>query len=459
MPQVRYLALTFICVILVYQLSTYTHYRASTPNKPPIVHSSVHDEYEDLDASQEHLKISQPSSTLIPESEQPESTIASSAPSEASSSPDVLTTVLETGSHHVFDFETALDTSMTTIWSRIGKVTSLYWTKQSEKTEAYEKGLLTHRDHDHRYNYKHFAQRRESIEDTWSKHAYLIQILMQELEKSPSERLDWLFWHDADLLMLNSLLPLEVFLPPANGKWDHINLLISNDKHGLNDGTFLVRVCEWSVYLFASGLSYPYYHPEKRLRNGEQGALQMVLADWDKFGNHTVHVPQRWFNAYHNYGIAPDIPPEWEFELDYVEPGDLLVHLPGTGDSRTAIMNEWWRKLQEDSAKWHIPYNETRYFKEIGEFWEKDAPREREREADYWRKYHVILTVGTKCDDKQREWEKTLRHTWKGNSTKEEINKAIEDKKPYWHEIKKEALREEERARKNGTHTDYITPE
>lgn len=282
---------------------------------------------------------------------------------------------------------------------------------------------------------------------------------MQELEKSPSERLDWLFWHDADILMLNSVLPLEVFLPPANGKWDHINLLISNDKNALNDGTFLVRVCEWSVYLFAAGLSYPYYHPEKRLRNGEQGALQMVLADWDEFGNHTIHVPQRWFNAYHNYGIAPDIPPEWHFELDYVEPGDLLVHLPGTGDSRTAIMNEWWTKLHENPAKWQTPYNETRYFKEIAEFWEKDAPRERERETDYWRKYHVILAVGTKCDDKQREWEKSLRETWAGNSTTEQINRAIEDKKPYWHEIKKEALREEERARRNGTHIDNILPE
>lgn len=455
----RYIALTLFCVVILYQIGTYTHYRVPTLNERPSAPSFVHNQYEDLGGAQEFSDVLQPTRPLIPEDKQSQTSSTYSAPSAVSSSPSRPTAVVGTGSHHVFDVETPLETPVSTIWSRIGKVTSLYWTKQSEKTDAYEKGLLSHRDHDRRYNYRHFVQRRESIQDTWSKHAYLIQILMQELEKSPTERLDWLFWHDADIVMLNSLLPLEVFLPPADGKWDHVNLLVSNDKSGLNDGTFLVRVCEWSVYLFASGLSYPYYHPEKFLRHGEQGALQMLTADWDKFGKHTVHVPQRWFNTYHHFGLAPDIPPEWEFELHYVEPGDLLVHLPGTGDGRTGIMNEWWEKLQTDPIKWNVPFNETRYSKEVNAFWENDALTEKEREIEYWRRYHVILHTGSERDNKQREWEKTLRSTWAGNSTKEEIDKAIEAKKPYWHETKKEALREEERARKNGTHKDNISPE
>ena len=180
----------------------------------------------------------------------------------------------------------------TELRSRIAKVTSIFYEEPDLSTRTYERALLSHIEHNKMWGYKHYVQRRGEL-GPWSKHSYLLMLLVDELAKSPSERLDWLFWHDADTLLMNNLIPLETFLPPPGHEWSHINLLVTNDLEGLNDGVFFVRVCEWSIYFFAAGLSYPQYRPEVQLRHDEQGALNMLVRE-DKFKNNTIHVPQSW---------------------------------------------------------------------------------------------------------------------------------------------------------------------
>lgn len=185
-----------------------------------------------------------------------------------------------------------IDQPDTQLRSRIAKVTSIFYEEQNLNTKTYERALLSHREHNKIWGYQHYVQRRAEL-GPWSKHSYLLKLLVTELAKSPSERLDWLFWHDADTLLMNDLVPLEMFVPPPEHEWAHVNLLITNDMQGLNDGVFLVRVCEWSVYFFAAGLSYRHYRPEVRLRHDEQGALNMLVRE-EKFKNNTIHVPQSW---------------------------------------------------------------------------------------------------------------------------------------------------------------------
>ena len=354
------------------------------------------------------------------------------------------------------DFETPVDSLPTTLTSRIGKVCSLYYNETSKSSQTYERALLSHKEHDQRYGYKHFVQRHGAIEGAWSKHAYLIHILVQELNKSPTERLDWLFWHDADVVLLNGLTPLEVFLPPDGDKWAHINFLASNDGGGLNDGVFFVRVCEWSVYLFAAVLSYPTYHPKVHLRYDEQTALEFVLGN-KHWKNNTLHVPQRWFNAYNHYGTDDSIPEEWDWRLDYVEPGDLLVHLPGTAGSRNQIIDDWLEKLKMQWDTYNVEFNDTALPARLKEFWELDAATEDDRQDTYWRHYHLLNKLGNPADDVTREGIEKLREKMKhaGNSG-EEIEEAVKVYEKSRKEIKKEILRDYERAIFNGTKPDNV---
>jgi hypothetical protein len=116
-----------------------------------------------------------------------------------------------------------------------------------------------------------------------------LHYLVKELAKSLAERLEWLFWHDADVVIVNNQILLETFLPPKP-RWSHINFITSNDLGGLNIGVFFLRVCEWSVYFLAAGLLYPFYKPDVHLRYDKQTALEFLIQE-EKWANNTMHVP------------------------------------------------------------------------------------------------------------------------------------------------------------------------
>lgn len=77
----------------------------------------------------------------------------------------------------------------TELRSRIAKVTSIYYDQSSYTTRMYEQALLTHQEHNKQWGYQHFVQRRGEL-GLWSKHSYILKLLVDELEKSPSQRLD-----------------------------------------------------------------------------------------------------------------------------------------------------------------------------------------------------------------------------------------------------------------------------
>jgi hypothetical protein len=164
------------------------------------------------------------------------------------------------------------------ISSKISKVTALWYDTVTEDTQAYESALLSHREHDRNFHYRHFVLRRDIARGIWSKLAYMLSILLTELEKAPDERLEWLFWHDADLVLMNSQIPLEIFLPPEP-KWAHINFIAANDVNSLNAGVFFLRVCEWSLHFVTAALAYKTYKPDVNLRYAEQTALLLLTRE------------------------------------------------------------------------------------------------------------------------------------------------------------------------------------
>lgn len=159
----------------------------------------------------------------------------------------------------------------TSTYPKIGKVTASFGAPDA----TYQNAIRSHYNHNIANGYPSYILREQMLPGLWSKHAYLLSIIGSELAKPPSARLDWLFWHDRDTLLMNPRIPLGIFLPPLG--LEGVNLVVTNDRNGLNNGVFFVRVSEWSFKMFASALSLREYEPGVVLKYSEQSAMEEVI--------------------------------------------------------------------------------------------------------------------------------------------------------------------------------------
>src|SRR5262249_24598935 len=135
----------------------------------------------------------------------------------------------------------------------------------------------------------------EARPPAWSK----VLFLLQELPHC-----DWLFWTDADSLVMNSAVPLTCFLDDA------YDLGLSRDRYnGLNTGNFFVRNTSWAraflerVYRQEQFVHHPFW----------ENAAVMALYEHDsECRRHIAVVPNKLFNGYIT-------------DASY-SPGDFLVH-------------------------------------------------------------------------------------------------------------------------------------
>ncbi|KAK6437911.1 hypothetical protein LTR95_005888 [Oleoguttula sp. CCFEE 5521] len=239
--------------------------------------------------------------------------------------------------------------------TRVGKCTILF-----NGNSYWERAIRTHEQHDRMHGYRLHVLRQHLMDDVWSKPAYILSLLLREMAKPDSERLDWLFWVDADTVILNPYVPVEVFLPPPGPDFEDVNLLYSNDWNGLNNGVFPIRVNRWAVDLFSAIVSYRYYRPDDPLVFRDQSAMNTIMHE-PKFKKGVVAAPQRWFNAYqgeHNETLAP-------FQ---VRRGDLLVHFAGV-PNREERMGYWLERAEQHLDDWEVPLKSTSYPQERADFW------------------------------------------------------------------------------------------
>ena len=245
--------------------------------------------------------------------------------------------------------------------TRIGKCTILFY-----GNEYWERAIRTHEAHDRMHGYRLHILHQQLMDDVWSKPAYILSLLLRELGKPPRERLEWLFWVDADTVILNPYIPIDTFLPPPGEEFKDVNLIYSNDWNGLNNGVFPVRVSQWAVNLFTAIMAYRHYLPDEPLQYRDQSAMNALMND-PKFVKGIVNAPQRWFNAYqgeHNETLAP-------FQI---RRGDFLVHFAGVGD-REARMDHWLQRAEQHSDEWEIPLKATSYPQEVKDFWNEERDR------------------------------------------------------------------------------------
>jgi len=208
------------------------------------------------------------------------------------------------------------------------------------------------------HHYPIFVLDRPIIDGLWTKETALLAVLLHEMSKPEAIRLRWLMWFDADTLVVNPLIPVESFLPTHD--LDGINLLVTEDWNGLNNGVFLLRVSAWSVNFLTNILSYPTYKPDEDLPFTEQSAMERMIQD-PRYASACIYVPPRWFNSY----------PRGEDESwnkYHVERGDMMLHFAGVGD-RPRVIRAFYNHVASEREKWEIPLSKTLLPEEIADFW------------------------------------------------------------------------------------------
>ena len=104
--------------------------------------------------------------------------------------------------------------------SLIGKVTILF----HGRDPTYIRAIQTHQAHNRLHGYPLLALRHAILDGIWSKPAYLLAVLLEEMRKPDGQRLKWLLcvfdqksqertltlhsWVDADTVVTNSKIPL-----------------------------------------------------------------------------------------------------------------------------------------------------------------------------------------------------------------------------------------------------------
>lgn len=118
---------------------------------------------------------------------------------------------------------------------RVGKLTASFGTPDP----IYEATIASHLPHNELYGYPHYVLREHMIRGLWAKHGFLLTVLGAELSKPSDQRLEWLMWHDRDVVLMNAQIPLSIFLPPRG--FEHVNLVVAKDRNGLNNGLFFCQ--------------------------------------------------------------------------------------------------------------------------------------------------------------------------------------------------------------------------
>ncbi|KAL9081854.1 MAG: hypothetical protein Q9159_006956 [Coniocarpon cinnabarinum] len=255
----------------------------------------------------------------------------------------------------------------------LGKVT-VNVAASDDTDNHYERGIRTHATQNKLHNYAMFTLRYSltaKADQMWSKPAYLMLIILRELAKPAEDRLQWLFWVDADTVIANPRVPVETFLPPV--EYNDIHLLLTNDFNGLNNGIFPIRVCMWSIDFLAAVMAYSHYNPDVTLKFHEQSAMERLLKE-PKFSDHVEYVPQRWFNAYPGERNETSQP-------YMVKRGDMLIHFAGFSNKKE-MMSRWLQRVELHDPEWEIDLIHTAYPNEVRDFWADVNRKGKDRKAE-----------------------------------------------------------------------------
>jgi hypothetical protein len=286
---------------------------------------------------------------------------------------------------------------------------------------VYERAIETHIGHAERWGYPMYVGRENAADGMFNKIAYILHIVLQELYKPAEERIEWLFYFDADTIVMNKEIPLHIFEPPSD--YQHINYIAARDWNGLNAGVLILRVHPWTVTLLTRTMAYKHYHPDESYVFEEQTILARLTENDPEFHNEAIYMPRPWFNAYF-YGMHE------------VKPGMLLSHF--AHPDFKWHMYEWLKVAHEedgsDNPVYQKPVEETEYPDEIKKFWNvkrradrviKGFERNINRGADPVQFGLQHEETKVLADDFRTKFDDLKHHAFFGTDNPEELERRI----------------------------------
>lgn len=169
-------------------------------------------------------------------------------------------------------------------------------------------------------------------------------------------------WVDADSIILNNEIPMEIFLPPSDMK--DVHLVAAQDQNGLNTGIMFLHVHPWTIGFLTETMGYPLYLPEVDLgRSADQEGMRRILnkttggPNGQGYADGVVYLPRPWINTY-----------EWDWAYEGKK-GDLLVHFPGLEERRWPHMAKWLDIVETTPKAWNMPLEETGYLNRTADYW------------------------------------------------------------------------------------------
>ena len=170
----------------------------------------------------------------------------------------------------------------------------------------------------HGYDFRAYSHSNDTRRPTsWSK----LQLVANALEEY-----DWVFWTDADSLIMNSEMPLEYIIDK------YADMIAAADENGLNTGQFLASPRAFDILIQADVKDEEFMHHPW----WEQAAIHAVLKENPQY--RVKVVDQSKLNR-----LVPSGPEHNTFEkmvnqVDSVwKRGDFILHFSGIGGERAPL--------------------------------------------------------------------------------------------------------------------------
>lgn len=210
---------------------------------------------------------------------------------------------------------------------------------------------------------------RDRLSDGWANQAaYLLSIIVNELQKPAKQRTEWLLWFQPDVVVLNPQIPLEIFLPQEL-EFSDVNFLATHDDHGeLDSGVFFLRVHEWSARLLTHVLTTSSDSPGMQQAPSKESFALGTALKGDGFRDSVYYQPRTWYNA---YAVSANIS-EYQF-------GDVQLHFQGMGGDKWSGLSRTLDLLSSTPSDFSVPLGRTSYTTEIDAYWHRIASGRRVR--------------------------------------------------------------------------------
>ncbi|WOL05817.1 putative alpha-1,6-mannosyltransferase MNN10 [Canna indica] len=166
-------------------------------------------------------------------------------------------------------------------------------------------------------------------------------------------RYDWVFWNDADTMVMNPAISLENILHAAIGHRDFDkspDLVVTEDTNGINAGVFFVRRSEWSEKFLQTWWNQSSFVQFGSTKSGDNDALKQLIYNLPLGELRTHIVISRMQCLFNSYPWVPTLKsihrlftsPRSTWNGVYSD-GDFMVHLAGLDDKK-----KWVAKMLEE---------------------------------------------------------------------------------------------------------------